>query len=61
MSRHLTPGEKRRQADAAAAIARAWAHTRPPAPPPDDQVERYPITPAVARQIRLELEQEHRC
>ena len=48
------------QASAAAAIARAAAH----APPDDDwpvpvaaRPERYPVTPDIARQIRIEIEE----
>jgi hypothetical protein len=61
MIRHRTPGEKRTQAAAQAAVARAWARTQPAAPPDDDTRlgELYPyVTPARARQIRQQIESE---
>lgn len=50
------------QASAAAAIARAAAHIPPdddwPEPiPVDARPERYPVTPDIARQIRIEIEE----
>jgi hypothetical protein len=60
MTRHLTPGEHRTKTAATAAIARAHAHIRPPQLPDDGQRlgELYPyVTPARARQIRLEHEE----
>jgi hypothetical protein len=63
MTRHLTQGEKRARASAQAAIARAQAHTRPPAEPDDDfrLGALYPyVTTARARQIRHELEETRR-
>ena len=59
-ARHLTPGEQRTRAAAAAAIARATARaTRRPAQDDDaDLAAAYPgITPARARQIRLEIQE----
>jgi hypothetical protein len=60
MTGHLTAGEKRSRASAAAAVARALAHTRPP--PPEDDDERlgalYPyVTHARAAQIRREIQE----
>lgn len=54
--------EQRAQAAAAAAIARAAAHIPPdidwPEPiPVDARPERYPVTPEIARQIRIEIEE----
>lgn len=60
MTPHLTPGEKRTRASAAAAIARALAHTRPPPAPDDDQRlgELYPyITHTRAAEIRREIQE----
>ncbi|MBM0203244.1 hypothetical protein JNW90_09070 [Micromonospora sp. STR1s_5] len=57
--RHRTPGERRAQASAQTAIARALAHTTPPpAADTDEELgERYPyVTPARAREIRHEIE-----
>lgn len=49
---------------AAAAIARATAHVPPvddwPEPAPTDaRPERYPVTHDIARQIRIEIEENH--
>ncbi|WP_433793957.1 hypothetical protein [Actinoplanes sp. CA-252034] len=60
MIRHRTPAEKRADAAAEAAIARAWAHTQPPTPHDKDTRlgELHPyVTPARARQIRLHIEE----
>lgn len=60
MTQHRTPSEKRAHAAGQAAIARAWARTRPPPDPDDDRQlgELYPyVTPARARQIRHEIEE----
>ncbi len=61
-ARHLTPSERRSRASAAAAVARALAHTR--RTPPEDDDERlahlYPgITRDRAREIRQELDGTH--
>ena len=56
--RHLTPGEKRTQAAALAAVARAQAHIRPPQPPDADLAAAYPyVTHARAAQIRREIQE----
>lgn len=57
-----TRREHAAQAAAAAAIARATAHVPPvddwPEPIPDEpRKERYPITPDIARAIRIEIEE----
>jgi hypothetical protein len=60
---HRTAGERRAHQSAQAAIARAHAHTPPPAPhDPDDELgRRYPyVTAARAKQIRHELEETRR-
>lgn len=61
MSPHLTARDKAARKSAQAAVARAWAHTRPPAPPEDDAQhlgDLYPyVTHARARQIRQEIEE----
>ncbi|MFI6266136.1 hypothetical protein [Micromonospora sp. NPDC051006] len=60
--RHRTPGERRAQQSAQAAIARALAHaTPPPAPDADEELGRqYPyVDHARARQIRHEIEESH--
>lgn len=65
---HRTPREKAAQASAAAAIARAQARARPPEPPPavdpDDPHAQWladmPITPAIARIMRLAAEEDLR-
>lgn len=56
--------EHNAQASAAAAIARAAAHVPPvddwPEPiPVDARPERYPVTPDIARAIRIEIEESH--
>ncbi|GAA2327418.1 hypothetical protein GCM10010170_003110 [Dactylosporangium salmoneum] len=61
MTPHRTPREKRAQAAAATAIARATAHTHLGAKEPDPRPERYPVTPEVARAIRLEAEETQRA
>ncbi|MEU7590699.1 hypothetical protein AB0A95_30960 [Micromonospora sp. NPDC049230] len=61
--RHRTAGERRAQASAQTAIARALAHTTPPpALDADEELGRqYPyVTPARARQIRHEVEESRR-
>ncbi|RLK13303.1 hypothetical protein DER29_4320 [Micromonospora sp. M71_S20] len=60
LPRHRTPGERRAQASAQAAIARALAHVPPPPAEEDEFVlgQQYPyVTPARARQIRHEIEE----
>jgi hypothetical protein len=61
MSRHLTPGEKRTRAAAAAAVARAMAHTQPPAPPQPYDDPAWRVTPARAREIRLAIQETRRA
>jgi hypothetical protein len=61
--RHRTPGERRAQASAQAAIARALAHVPPPpAEDADEELGRqYPyVDHARARQIRHEIEEARR-
>jgi len=60
MTVHLTAGEKRARSSAAAAVARAQAHTRPPAAQDDDTTlgALYPyVTHARAAQIRREIQE----
>lgn len=63
LPRHRTTGERRAHQAAQTAIARARAHIPPP--PDEDDDERlgrlHPyVTPARARQIRHEIEENHR-
>lgn len=64
--RHRTPSERRAQASAQAAIARALAHTKPPPPPPDDDPWQgaWPPNPTAWRlrcqQIRHEIEADRK-
>lgn len=52
--------EQRAQAAAAAAVERAQAHTDDwPEPIPDQPRQRYPVTPEIARAIRLEHEERN--
>ena len=61
MTRHLTPGEKRTRASAAAAVARAMAHTRPAQDEDQALAAAYPyITHARAAQIRREIQETRR-
>jgi ADP-ribosylglycohydrolase len=58
MTGHLTAGQKRTRASAAAAVAQALAHTRPAQPDDTALAQTYPyVTTARARQIRHELEE----
>lgn len=58
MTRHLTPGEKRTRANAAAAVARAAARARPAQDDEADLAAAYPyVTHARAAQIRREIQE----
>lgn len=64
LPRHRTARERAAQQSAAAAVARAWAHTQPPAEP---EPEPWPPSPTAWRarcaaiRAQLDAENPHRC